>query len=184
MLLWIIGHVLKRAKGRRAVAKAGTRLRSQMRILWTTLVVVTITGIGVDGLYLRGPIGPESIVSTEVEGFVAKSAARADASVTAATEANPNLLKLPPDLEPKRRVKRLLGKIGIVYPAPESALQFTIRQQQGPLSIRCLIVLRGDHVLGIAVIADGDEDSFADRVQDALKVEFRGYKVQRLSQAP
>jgi len=155
-----------------------------MRILWTTLVLVTISAIGVYGLYLRGPIGPESIVAIEVEGFVANSAARADASVTAATEANPNLLKLPPELEPKRRVKRMLGRIGILYPAPESAMQFTIRQQHGPQSLRCLIVLRGDHVIGIAVIADGDEDPFADRLQDALKVKFRGYKIQRLRQAP
>jgi len=156
-----------------------------MRIVLIALILITIIAmVAIVVSYGRGTVGPESIVGKEVEELVAKSAARADASLSAATAANPNLLELPPALEPKRRVKRTFGKIGIVYPAPESAMQLTVHQQNGPQSVRCLIVLRGDHVIGIAVIDDGLDSQFADRVQDALKVEFPGYEVQRLREAP
>jgi hypothetical protein len=152
-----------------------------MRNALTTLVVITIIAIAsLAAMNAHGPVGPESIVGLEVDALVARSAARANASVSASTSANPNLLKLPPDLEPKRRVKRMLSKLGIVAPAPESAIQFTIRQQFGSHSVRCLIVFRGDHVIGIAVIEDGLDGSFTDHVQDALKAEFQGYNVQRL----
>ena len=139
-----------------------------MRIVFITLVLITIIAMAAIVSYGRGPIGPESIVGIEVEELVAKSAARADASVSATTLANPNLLELPPGLEPKRRVKRVLGKIGIVYSATESAMQFTVHQQHGSQSVQCLIVLRGDHVIGIAVIEQGEDGPFADRVQNAL----------------
>jgi len=154
-----------------------------MRIVFTTLVLITtIAAVAIAVSYGRGPVGPESILGKEVEELVAKSAARVDASVSAAMPANPNLLELPSGLEQKRRVKRMLGKIGIVY-APESAMQVTVHQLHGPQSARCLIVLRGDHVIGVAVIEDGEDGRFADRVQDAMKVEFRGYEVQRLQKA-
>ena len=156
-----------------------------MRIVLTTLILITIIAMVAFALsYGRGPVGPESIAGKEVEELVAKSAVRADASLSAATSANSNLLELPPKLEPKRRVKHMLGKIGIVYPAPESAMQITVHQENGPQSVRCLIVLRGDNVIGIAVIEDGEKSRFADRIQDALKLEFRGYEVQRLREAP
>jgi len=156
-----------------------------MRIVSTTLILIGIvTMVAFAISYGRGPLGPESIVGKEVEELIAKSASRVDASLSAAISADPNLLELPPGLEPKRRVKRVFGKIGIVYPAPETAIGITVHQQHGPQSVRCLIVLRGDHVIGIAVIEDEKDSRFANRLQDELKVEFRGYEVQRVREAP
>ena len=151
-----------------------------MRIVLTTLVLITVIATLVVVSYGCGPVGPESIVGKEVEQLVAKSAARADASVSAAISVNPTLLELPSELERRRRVKRMLAKIGIVYAAPETAMQLTVHEQHGSESVPCLIVLRGDHVIGIAVIEDGENSLFADRLQEALRVEFRGYEVQRL----
>jgi hypothetical protein len=152
-----------------------------MRITLKILGLITIVATAaITFIYGRGPVGPESVVGREVEERIVKAAARADASVSAATSANPDLLELPPALEQKRRVKRILSKIGIVYPAPENAMQFTLRQQHVPQSVRCLVVLRGDHVIGIAVIYDGGDGPFADRVEAALGMEFPGYDVQRL----
>lgn len=160
-------------------------LGAHVRIVLTTLILITIIALIVIAVsYGLGPVGLESIVGKAVEELVAQSAARADASLSAATSANPNLLELPPELELKRRLKRMFGKISIVYSAPESAIQVTVHQQNGSQSVRCLIVLRGDHVIGIAVVDGGVDSRFADRVQDALKVEFRGYEVQRLREAP
>jgi hypothetical protein len=93
--------------------------------------------------------------------------------------ANPDLLKLPFGLELKRRLKRMISAVGVVYPAQENAMQFTLRQQHGPQSIQCLVVLRGDYVIGLAII-HGEAHTFADRVQSALEMEFPRYKVQRL----
>ena len=151
-----------------------------MRIVLITLILIAIIAmVAIVVSYGRGPVGPESIVGKEVEELVAKSAARAEASASAAMSANPDQLELPFGLELKRRVKRMLGKIGIVYPAPESAMQLTVQQLHGSESVQCLILLRGDHVIGIAVIDGGEDNGFADRVQDALKMEFRGHEVQQ-----
>jgi hypothetical protein len=67
-----------------------------------------------------------------------------------------------------------------VFLAPENAMEFTLRQERGSQSVRCLVVLRGDHVIGLAVIQGSDDNTFADRVQAELELEFRGYEVQRL----
>lgn len=152
-----------------------------MRIAYKLVpVIVVITTATIVFTFGRGPVGPESVAGIEVQDRVGEAAARAEATISLPTPANPDLLKLSLGLEPKRRLKRMLSAVGVVFPAPENALQFALRQQHGLQSVQCLVVLRGDHVIGLAVIHDGDDHTFADRVQSALETEFPGYKVQRL----
>jgi hypothetical protein len=158
------------------------RRASKMRIgfkLVVLIAVVTMTAIVFT--FGRGPVGPESVVRKEVQDRVREAAARAEAMMSPPPmSANPDLLKLPFGLEIKRRLKRMLSAVGVVSPAQENAMQFTLRQQHGPQSIQCLVVLRGDHVIGLAIIHNGEDHTFADRVQSALEMEFPRYKVQRL----
>ena len=128
----------------------------------------------------RGPVGPESIVGMEVQDRVEEAAALANVLSSPAKVANPGLLKLPSGLESKRRVKRMFSTVGVLHPAPESAMEFTLHQKDGLQSLRCLVVLRGDHVIGVGIIYDGDDNPFTDRVRSALEMEFQGYEVQRL----
>ncbi len=89
------------------------------------------------------------------------------------------MLTLPSGLELKRRVKRTLEIFGLMAPARENAMQFTLIQHQGS-RVRCLVVLRGDHVIGIAVIDNGENSEFASQVRSALEMQFHNYEVQPL----
>jgi hypothetical protein len=151
-----------------------------MRTASKLVVVLAVIAIGILFTLGRGPVGPESVVGTEVQERVEKAAVRAEATISPYEAAGPQLLKLPSGLERKRQLKRMLSAVGLMSSAPETAMQFTLREQRGLQFIRCLVVLRGDHVIGLAVIQDTDDHAFADRAQSELEREFPEYEVQRL----
>jgi len=152
---------------------------SSLRNLLATVAVLAVVATGIFTLG-RGSMGPESVVGIEVQDRIEKAAARAEATMSPHESASPHLLKLPSGLEWKRLLNGMLSAVGLMSSAPETAMQFTLREQSGSQSVRCLVVLRGDHVIGLAVIQETDDHTFADRAQSELEKEFPGYEVQRL----
>jgi hypothetical protein len=150
-----------------------------MRIAMKVVGAVLVVMIGIVLAFGRGPVGPESVEGKDVADYVERAAAHSNAIVFEAVSAEPSVLILPSGLELKRRVKRTLEAFGLMALARENALQFTLIQQQGS-RVRCVVVLRGDHVIGIAVIDNGKNSEFARQVRSALEMQFHNYKIQQL----
>jgi len=85
-----------------------------LRVAFKLVVVVAVVTAAIVFTFGRGPIGPESVVGIEVGDRVGEAAAQAEATMSPPTSANPDLLKLPPGLESKRRLKRMLSAVGVV----------------------------------------------------------------------
>src|SRR5262245_28336598 len=93
------------------------------------IAAAIVVVLGAIGLVLgRGPVGAESVAGIELAERLEAAATRAGATLSPATLANPDLLTLPRGLERKRRVKRFLGTVGLIAPAPERAMQFTLTE--------------------------------------------------------
>ena len=126
----------------------------------------------------HGPVGPESVVRKDVADYVERAALHADAIVSLAATAEPGMLTLPSGLEFKCRVSER-WRSWLMALACENAMQLRLIQHQGSC-VRCLVVLRGDHVIGIAVIDNGENSEFASQVRSALETQFRNYEVHPL----
>jgi hypothetical protein len=125
----------------------------------------------------RGPVGPETIVIKELQERIESAAVAAHAVVVRRAPADPDTISLPYPLEFRRRLKRLLGRVGMAYPAAEGATEFTMRSQGGPQAARCLVLCRGDHVIGLIVVSAASDRGFAAALGTALEAEFAGYRV-------
>jgi len=149
-------------------------MRIALKIVVGAMLVVMIVMVLTFG---RGPVGPESVAGKEVEDYVERAALNANAMIFQVTSAEPGILTLPSGMELKRRVKRALA-FGFMTPARENAMQFIIQRQDS--RVRCLVVLRGDHVMGIAVIHDDENSEFASQFRSALEMQFDNYEIQQL----
>jgi hypothetical protein len=151
-------------------------MRIAMKVVVGALLVMVI---GIVLTFGHGPVGPESVIGKDVADYVERAALNANAIVVQVAAAEPGMLILPSRLELKRRVKRALEAVGLIAPARENAMQFTLIQHQGS-RVRCLVVLRSDHVVGIAVIDNGENSEFASQIRSALEIQFYDYEVQQL----
>jgi hypothetical protein len=126
----------------------------------------------------RGPVGPESVLGKDVADLVANAALRAGASVASQAATDPNGIGLPFALELKRRLKRTLGRLGVMFAAPETATEFLVRSRAGANAVRCVVLCRGDHVIGVIVVYGAAHTALAGHLRSALESGLPGLRVQ------
>jgi hypothetical protein len=122
--------------------------------------------------FSRGPVGPESVLHKDVPLIIRDAAGSVYATTAGPISIKAATVPLSGILEAKRGLKVVLSQIGISYPVAELAEQYTFEHGKIPSSVRCLIRIRGDHVISVAL-----EQNAPAELQQAIRSRFPGYRI-------
>jgi len=117
-------------------------------------------------VFSRGPVGQESIVAKDVQSLIADSAKSVNALARGPTAIVPSQVPLELELEVKRVLKTVYSS------ADERAEAYLIEYGKLISPVRCLVRLRGDHVISVAV-----EESAPQELKQAIRSRFAGYRI-------
>ena len=139
--------------------------------------IFVAASVAVAALCARGSVGPGSVAHIEVRALLEEAANAAEANITSVSRARPSSVPLPWRVEAKRVLKAGFGAVGIAMQVPEVAEAFVVEQQKTKSSLRCIVRIRGDHVIGLVLEPNDQGGSFLLQFQRALQERFRGYAV-------
>jgi hypothetical protein len=128
--------------------------------------VVAIGLILTLALFSRGTIGPESIVAKDVQLLIDASARSVNAIARGPDAIDPDRVPLPFELEAKRVLKTSYSSVD------ERAEAYLFEHGKLDRPVQCLIRLRGDHVIGVAIPQTAPQ-----ALKQALQAQFVDYEV-------